>query len=92
MIYLQRLKDSFTKFLKYVHPIYGTKMEYTEDFYFTAVENVLYWHRMAFKWLCFESQEGHKWPFKGHERQVLHGKIKIRGLVNFSGVLSFTQL
>ena len=37
--------------------LYGTKMDYTEDFYFTAVENVLYWPLMTSKWPRMSSFE-----------------------------------
>ena len=30
--------------------LYGTRMDYPEDFYFTVVENGLYWPLMTSKW------------------------------------------
>ena len=46
---------------RYILILYGTKMNYTENFYFTTVENVLYWPRIT-------SKNGLEWPPLNHER------------------------
>ena len=67
-------------------------MDYTEDFYFTTVENVLYRPRRIIFIIRGEAENDKNDP----ERPILHifwgGKIKIRGLVHSSGVSIYTQL